>query len=105
MTRTSGAGATLDVADFCCPDYLVLMRDRLNAAWNQRQGVSGRVVVRFTIERNGRLTNSSVEKSSGNPALDLAALSAVVTTRQIPPLPAAFSNASLGVHVTFEYSR
>jgi TonB family protein len=100
-----GAGATLDVADFCCPDYLVLMRDRLNAAWNQRQGVSGRVLVRFTIERDGRLTNSSVEQSSGNPALDLAALSAVVTTKQIPPLPAAFPNPSLGVHVTFEYSR
>ncbi len=99
-----GMGATLDVADFCCPDYLVLMADRIRAAWNQQQG-SGLVVVRFTIQRDGRLTDSSVERSSGNPALDLSALSSIVSTKQIPPLPSAFPNSTLTVHLNFEYHR
>jgi TonB family protein len=101
----AGIGATLDVGDFCCPDYLVLMTDRIKAAWNQQQGARGHVIVRFTIQRDGRLTESTVERPSGNGTLDLAALSAVVTTKQIPPLPAAFPNPTLTVHLNFEYQQ
>ena len=100
-----GAGATVDVADFCCPDYLVLMIERIKTAWNQQQGVAGQVIVKFTIQRDGRLLMPVVERSSGNPALDLAALSAIASTKQIPPLPAAFPNSTLPVHLTFEYAR
>ncbi|MSO45385.1 MAG: TonB family protein [Acidobacteria bacterium] len=101
----AGTGATLDVADFCCPDYLVLMTDRIKSAWNQRQGAAGMVVVRFTIQRDGRLTDSSVERPSGNGALDLAALRSIVVTKQLPPLPAAFPNPTLTVHLNFEYQQ
>lgn len=100
-----GAGATLDVADFCCPDYLVLMTERVKAAWNQNQGVRGRTIVKFTIMRDGTLADYSVESSSGQQALDLAALRAIVVTRQIPPLPAQFPNPTLTVHLNFEYQR
>lgn len=100
-----GAGATLDVADFCCPDYLVLMTERIKAAWDQKQGVTGQAVVRFTIQRDGRLTDAAVERASGYPVLDLAALRSILVTRQLPPLPAAFPNPSLTVHLNFEYHR
>ncbi len=101
----AGAGATLDVADFCCPDYLVLMTERIKSTWDQKQGVAGLVIVRFVIQRDGRLTEAAVERESGQPALDLAALRAVVVTRQLPPLPVAFPNPSLTVHLNFEYSQ
>lgn len=100
-----GAGATLDVADFCCPDYLVLMTERIKSAWDQKQGVAGLAIVRFVIQRDGRLTEAAVERDSGYAALDLAALRAVVVARQLPPLPAAFPNPSLTVHLNFEYQR
>jgi TonB family protein len=100
-----GAGSTLDVADFCCPDYLVLMTERIKAAWNQNQGVTGNTVVKFTIQRDGRMTEASVEKASGNAALDFSALRAIVTTRQIPPLPTVFPNPTLTVHLNFAYQQ
>jgi len=100
-----GAGATLDVADFCCPDYLVLMTERIKSAWDPKQGVAGLAIVRFVIQRDGRLTEAAVERESGFPAADLAALRAVVIARQLPPLPSAFPNPTLTVHLNFEYQR
>jgi protein TonB len=100
-----GNGSTLDVADFCCPDYIVLMTQRIKSAWNQNQGVTGQTIVKFTIQRDGRLTDSTVERGSGYPTLDFAALRAVLATAQLPPLPAAFPNPSLTVHLNFEYQR
>ena len=100
-----GAGSTLDVADFCCPDYLVLMTERIKSAWNQNQGVAGQTVIKFTIQRDGRLTDATIEKSSGYPALDLTALRAIVVAKQLPPLPAAFPNPTLTVHLNFAYQQ
>jgi TonB family protein len=100
-----GSGSTLDVANFCCPDYLVLMLDRIRSAWDQHADTGGTVLVRFTIERDGKLTQVAVEKGSGYPTLDFAAQRAVVGTRQLLPLPAAFPNSTLTVHLNFEYQR
>ena len=45
----------------------------------------------------------SVYQSSGIPTLDLAAQRAVIQARQLPPLPDAFPNPTLGVRLTFNY--
>jgi TonB family protein len=100
-----GTGSTLDVADFCCPDYLMIMMDRIKTNWNQRQEVGGQVIVKFTIQRDGQLRDVVLEQPSGNPILDLAAQRAVVVTKQLPPLPAAFPNQTLTVHLNFQYQR
>lgn len=101
----AGSGSTLDVADFCCPDYLVLMTDKIRSNWNQQVEVPGTVVVRFTIQRDGRLTDTTVERSSGYSALDQAAQRAVIVTRQLIPLPQGFTNPTLTVHLNFQYQR
>jgi protein TonB len=101
----AGAGSTLDVADFCCPDYLVVMLERIRSSWIQQAEVAGVVIVKFTIERDGRITASAVERSSGYSTLDLNAQRAVVVTRQLPPLPTAFPNPNLTVHLNFQYQR
>jgi len=46
-----------------------------------------------------------VEQSSRNPVLDLESRRALVTTRQLPPLPAAFTRPTLTVFLSFEYKR
>src|SRR5438093_6895884 len=100
-----GAGATLDVADFCCPEYLATMIERIKANWNEHQNVDGQTIVKFTIRRDGVLQDIVLERSSGYPIPDLAAQRAVVLTAKLPPLPAAFPNPMLPVHLTFQYQR
>lgn len=101
----AGSGSTIDVANFCCPEYLVDMVNRIRANWNAQAEVAGAVVVLFTIQRDGTLANASVEKSSNYTALDINALRAVMTTRQLTPLPPGFPNPSLTVHLNFQYTR
>jgi protein TonB len=96
-----GIGSRLDVADFCCPEYIATMVDRIRSAWQQNQGARGVVIVKFVIQRDGRIVDAAVENSSGNSTLDLAALRAVVTTRTLNPLPAQY--LTLPVHLSFEY--
>jgi TonB family protein len=101
----AGSGSTLDVADFCCPDYLVLMVDKIRSNWSQQVEVPGAVVVKFTIQRDGRLTDTVVERSSGTLSLDQNAQRAVMVTRQLTSLPSAFPNPTLTVHLNFQYQR
>jgi TonB family protein len=101
----SGSGSRLDVADFCCPDYLMTMVERIRGHWDTRAEVPGEVIVVFTIQRDGSITNVTVERSSGFIALDLNAQRALVNARQLPPLPAAFTNPTLTVHLNFQYTR
>ncbi|MGB7218500.1 MAG: TonB family protein [Vicinamibacterales bacterium] len=102
-----GSGSALDVTDFCCPDYLTVMIERIKANWNQRQGVAGQAMVKFTIQRDGQIRSGDVEleTSSGYTTLDQAAQRAILFTRQLPPLPAAFPNQTLTVHLNFQYQQ
>jgi TonB family protein len=100
-----GLGSTLDVGDFCCPDYIVLMTESIRRSWNQNQGAAGQVGVRVTIQRDGTLTDVVVEKPTADPTLNIAAQRAVYLTRKLAPLPDAFPNPTLTVHLTFQYQR
>ncbi|HXW04872.1 MAG TPA: TonB family protein [Vicinamibacterales bacterium] len=106
---TAGGGGTggvrLNVENFCCPEYVETMIQLIRRNWNQNQGVTGRNAVRFTIRRDGMLTNVEVERTSGNPLLDLESRRAVLTTQRLPPLPAQFTPPTLTVYLNFEYQR
>ncbi len=100
-----GAGSTLDVADFCCPEYVATMVERIRSVWMSRQGTPGQTIVKFTIQRDGTISSYEVERSSGSPVLDGASLRAVAQNKanRLPPLPAQFPNPTLTVHLNFEY--
>jgi protein TonB len=100
-----GSGSYLDVKNFCCPDYLVTMIQVIRGNWSARQQVAGESMVVFRIQRDGRLTDIEIERSSGYPALDLTAQRALFVTQRMPPLPAAFPDDHLTVHLKFEYIR
>jgi len=100
-----GTGLRLDVGDFCCPDYLMTMTQRIQANWNPRAENVGESVVKFTIQRDGTITRVELEKSSGYTALDLVAERALALTRQLPGLPAPYPNPTLTIHLTFQYTR
>lgn len=101
----SGTGGYLDVKDFCCPDYLLTMIQLIQRNWNSRQEVSGQTLVTFRIERDGRISEIELERSSGYAALDLTAQRALFLTQRLPPLPSAFPDDHLTVHLRFDYQR
>jgi TonB family protein len=99
----TGSSLDIDVANFCCPEYLIQMVDQIRENWNDKSDVPGEVVVKFTIQRNGTLAGVEVEKPSGYVPNNLAAQRAVALTRQLVPLPAGFPNPTLTVHLNFKY--
>lgn len=105
---TTGGGQTggyLDVANFCCPEYLATMIQLIQRNWNSKQQVAGETLIKYTIQRDGRLTNIEIEKSSGYFALDQTSQRSLLMTRQLPPLPAQFTEPTLTVHLIFRYER
>ncbi len=100
---TSGSGSYLDVANFCCPEYIQTMSDRIHESWQPQPNFAGQAIVKFTIQRDGRITNVELEKKSGSEGADLTAQRAIYMTKQLPPLPAQFTNPTLTVHLSFVY--
>jgi periplasmic protein TonB len=100
----SGGAVTLDVTDFCCNEYLDQMVVTIRRNWDQSQGLVGSTTMQFIILKNGTIQAPLVEKSSGFAALDNAAIRALQLSR-LPPLPAAFENPTLTVHLRFDFQR
>ena len=100
----SGGAVTLDVTDFCCNEYLDQMVVIIRRNWDQSQGLVGSTTMQFIILKNGTIQAPLVEKSSGFAALDNAAIRALQLSR-LPPLPAAFENPTLTVHLRFDFQR
>lgn len=103
-TGGGGAGGEINLGDFCCPEYLSTLLQVIQRNWNPKQGVAGTVSVKFTIQRDGRITGIEVARSSGYAILDLAAQRAVALST-LPPLPAAYTNPTLTIHLNFQYQR
>lgn len=100
---TTGGGSYLDVANFCCPEYIQTMSERIKANWQPQGNFVGQAMVKFTIQRDGTIINTELEKSSGAIGPDLTAQRAIGMTKTLPPLPAKFPNPTLTVHLSFEY--
>jgi TonB family protein len=103
-SNSTGSSVTLDVSDFCCNEYLDQMVVAIRRNWDQSQGVVGSTTMMFTILRNGTIQSPQVERSSGFVALDNAAMRALQLSR-LPPLPQAFENPTLTVHLRFDFQR
>jgi len=99
----------LDVDEFPFSYYLALLRSRIQTNWEPPVGsaasLSRAATVYFRIQRNGQVTDISIEKGSGDFLFDRAALRAVTLANPLPPLPNDFPEPSLGVHFEFEQGR
>jgi outer membrane biosynthesis protein TonB len=69
-------GIRLDVVNFCCPEYLIDMRARIQKNWIQQQQATGTVLMKYTIRRDGQIAEIEVERGSGNPTLSHHCLAA-----------------------------
>ena len=99
-----GGGGRLEVSNFCCPEYLNTMVALIRRNWNSQQGAVGRTHLRFVVQRDGRIVDITLEKSSGVESMDLFARRALMLTK-LPPLPAGYPEPTLAVHLYFDYTR
>ncbi len=90
------------------PNWGPYMRDleqRIKRNWSPPKGDSSkRVVITFTIGRDGRLLSKKITKSSGVPLADRAAMSAIELTAPFRPLPPEFKGQSVPIEFTFDYN-
>lgn len=78
--------------------YLDRMLSMIHGQWNRPPvGTGVEAVVRFTVERGGAVTELELERESGYPAFDLAALRAVRNAGPFPRLPASYRQGELRV--------
>ena len=100
-----GAAGEIDISkDFCCREYLDTLTQQIASHWNKDQKASGVATLKFTIQRDGTITNITIEQSSGTSYLDRIARNALEDTRQLPPLPAAYTLPTLIIHLKFPYN-
>jgi TonB family protein len=99
-----GTGGETNLANFCCPAYIEQMTAAIRRNWKQHQGVAGLNTVRFTIERDGRITGLEMLEPSGVYALDRDSLSKLLNAK-VTALPAEFKEPALVIRLIFEYKR
>jgi TonB family protein len=97
----------LEAADFSHAWYIAVIKGKIFQSWTP----PGRLVtarpgtgahVKFRVERSGRISEITLEKSSGYTLLDRSALEAVSIVQDLPPLPADYQEESLYVVVFFQ---
>lgn len=85
--------------------YMKELQRRIKMNWDPPKGnESKRVVLLFSIARDGRLLNVKVHRSSGLPAADKAAIDAVKLTAPFRPLPPDFKGDNVDIQFTFDYN-
>ena len=90
--------------------YAQSMVSRIRVNWYAnmpdliRTGMKGVVTIRFTIQRNGAITDVTILNGSGVPPYDFAAKKAIELSSPLNPLPADFPNKSERVTCMFYYN-
>lgn len=64
----------------------------------------GRVVLRFTLDKSGRLMASAVQQSSGHAELDRAAMEMLARASPLPAIPDFMARDELALAIPVEYS-
>jgi outer membrane biosynthesis protein TonB len=98
---SGGSAATLEVKDFCCPDYVQTLLQRIENKWDKNVPGRGFTVLKFTIHRDGTITDISTDATT-NQFFENQSRSALVLAR-LPPLPPEFKDDHLVIHLRFPY--
>ena len=91
-------------------EYAESMVSKIRVNWYEnmpellRTGVQGVVTIRFTIHRDGSITDLVILKSSGIPPYDFAAKKAIELSSPLKPLPLDFPNNTERVTCMFFYN-
>lgn len=85
--------------------YMRMLQKKMKVNWNPPKGdTSKRVVLMFTIAKDGSLLDYKITTSSGNEEMDNAAIKALMRTAPFAPLPENYNNPSIDIQFTFDYN-
>jgi protein TonB len=104
LSLGDGAGAQTPgiPADFHFAYYIDRMLALIEARWYKPAVPEGtNALLRFRIHRDGKVDRIELEESSGQPSFDRAALRAMYAANPLPPLPPAYGQDTLTVHLRF----
>jgi protein TonB len=90
--------------------YVEAVQRRVSSNWLQSTvdpsvAAAPRVVVVFTILRDGTVTNIQVTQRSNNSSVDTSAVRAVKDSSPLQALPPAYSGSSVNVEFWFDFKR
>jgi protein TonB len=69
----------------------------------RQRGEEGRAVLRFAVDRSGRVVDFAVAQSSGYPDLD-ASIEEMMRGALLPPFPASMTQPRIDLSVTIRFS-
>jgi protein TonB len=88
--------------------YLAKIKNKIIPIWKYpekayEKNEEGTVVVKISIDANGRLAGAAIESSSGYAELDNGALIVVQTAAPFEPLPEIYNLSRLNIIASFQY--
>jgi TonB family protein len=90
--------------------YLLRVLSSVRRNWfsvipeSARYGRQGKVLVRFSITRDGNVQRFEITGPSGTEALDRAAVAGISASQPFPPLPGDFKGGWIRLQLTFLYN-
>ncbi|WKZ32965.1 MAG: energy transducer TonB [Thermodesulfobacteriota bacterium] len=106
--KETGKTLQLNTAELKYQKYLLDMKRKIEFYWDYpalaaRNGWQGSLFINFTINRDGTVSGVRLERSSGYPMLDDAAITAIRLAAPFPPFPADFTVEDLSIKGQFQY--
>ncbi|MBZ0221091.1 MAG: TonB family protein [Candidatus Methylomirabilis sp.] len=106
--KETGKTLQLNTAELKYQKYLLDMKRKIEFYWDYpalaaRNGWQGSLFINFTINRDGTVSGVRMERSSGYPMLDDAAITAIRLAAPFPPFPANFTVEDLNIKGQFQY--
>jgi protein TonB len=103
-----GKTLSLNTSELKYQKYLMNMKRKIEFHWEypqlaSRNGWQGSLKLNFKINKDGSVSDVLLEKSSGYPMLDDAAMTAVRLAAPFPPFPANFSIDDISIKGQFTY--
>ncbi|MCL4321823.1 MAG: energy transducer TonB [Deltaproteobacteria bacterium] len=88
--------------------YLLHVKNKIENVWEyparaQKRGISGLLVIEFSINRNGSIYRVKILRSSGKKMLDRAAVKAIYDAARYNPFPHYWTIKRLNIIGTFIY--
>ncbi len=99
---------SLDTTDKRYVDYARVIKERIMAQWKypreaRENLVEGKLLVLFSLSRQGNMTEIKVTESSGHEILDREAARAISGAAPFPPFPEHVTVKRLNVKARFDY--
>lgn len=105
-----GSIITLDTKEFKYYSYMKDIKDRIEKIWQYPldaalRGITGDIIIRFAINKNGKLNDIELLKTSGHSSLDEAVIKTLQVASPYSSFPIDWNKDSLIITGHFIYTR